>query len=147
MVPLKSGVNFSKIYRKFGDFEDAKVFYQKALDICNETGSSAKPTTLLVGGHNHMFSGDDETAMEFYREAQTVAENGESKRNMGFYKGFLHLYNNDFFSALDEFTILEKQLDDWGFDKSGLYGSKSKVKNMKFFTFANYKKKIKPGKS
>ena len=136
----------ANIDRKFGDFEAAKVFYQKALDICNETGSSAKPTTLLVGGHNHMFSGDDETAMEFYREAQTVAENGESKRNMGFYKGFLHLYNNDFFSALDEFTILEKQLDDWGFDKSGLYGSKSQVQYMKFFTLAHLQEKNKAWK-
>ena len=39
---------------------------------------------------------------------------------MGFYKGILHLYNNDFYSALDEFTELEKQLDDWGFNKSAL---------------------------
>ena len=78
----------ANIDRKDGNFEEAKKYYQKALDICNETGSSAKPTTLLVGGHNHMFSGDDETAMKFYQEAQDVAENGDSKRNMGFYKGF-----------------------------------------------------------
>ena len=136
----------ANIDRKFGDFEEAKKYYQKALDICNETGSSAKPTTLLVGGHNHMFSGDDETAMEFYKEAQDVAENGESKRNMGYYKGFLHLYNNDFYSALDEFTALEKQLDEWGFDKSGLYGSKAQVQFNKFFTLAHLQEKNKAWK-
>jgi len=51
----------ANIDRKESNFEEAKKYYQKALDICNETGSSAKPTTLLVGGHNHMFSGDNKT--------------------------------------------------------------------------------------
>ena len=103
----------ANIDRKDGNFEEAKKYYQKALDICNETGSSAKPTTLLVGGHNHMFSGDDETAMKFYQEAQDVAENGDSKRNMGFYKAILHLYNNDFYSAFAEFDKFQNQLDDY----------------------------------
>ncbi len=131
----------ANIDRKDSNFEEAKKYYQKALDICNETGSSAKPTTLLVGGHNHMFSGDDETAMKFYKEAQDVAEAGDTKRNMGYYKGILHLYNNDFYSALDEFTALEKQLDDWGFDKSGLLSSKSEVQFRKFFTLAHLQEK------
>ena len=133
----------ANIDRKESNFEEAKKYYQKALDICNETGSSAKPTTLLVGGHNHMFSGDNKTAMEFYKEAQDVAEAGETKRNMGYYKGILHLYNNDFYSALEEFTALEEQLDDWGFDKSGLLASKSEVQFRKFFTLAHLQEKEK----
>ena len=131
----------ANIDRKDSNFEEAKKYYQKALDICNETGSSAKPTTLLVGGHNHMFSGDDDTAMRFYQEAQDVAETGDSKKNMGFYKGILHLYNNDFYSALDEFTKIENQLDDWGFDKSGLLGAKGEVQFYKFFTLAHLQEK------
>lgn len=133
----------ANIDRKFSDFDDAKKFYQKALDICNETGSSAKPTTLLVGGHNHMFSGDNETAMRFYQEAQDVSETGSSKRQMGFYKGILHLYNNDFYSALDEFTKLENQLDDWGFNKASLISSKAQVQFHKFFTLAHLQEKDK----
>ena len=136
----------ANIDRKDGNFEEAKKYYQKALDICNETGSSAKPTTLLVGGHNHMFSGDDETAMKFYQEAQDVAENGDSKRNMGFYKAILHLYNNDFYSAFDEFDKLENQLDDWGFDKAGLLSSKGQVQFNKFFTLAHLQEKEKSWK-
>ena len=133
----------ANIDRKYSDFEEAKKFYQKALDICNETGSSAKPTTLLVGGHNHMFSGDNETAMKFYQEAQDVAESASSKRQMGFYKGILHLYNNDFYSALDEFTKLENQLNDWGFNKANLIGSKAQVQFHKFFTLAHLQEKDK----
>ena len=136
----------ANIDRKFSDFENAKKYYQRALDVCNETGSSLKPTTLLVAGHNYMFSGDNKTAMKFYQEAQDVSENGDSKRNMGFYKGILHLYNNDFYSALDEFTKLEKQLDDWGFNKSALVSSKGQVQYHKFFTLAHLQEKEKAWK-
>ena len=93
-----------------------------------------------------MFSGDNENAMKFYQEAQDVSENGESKRNMGYYKGILHLYNNDFYSALDEFTKLEKQLDDWGFNKSALLSSKGQVQFRKFFTLAHLQEKEKSWK-
>ena len=93
-----------------------------------------------------MLSGDNETAMKFYQEAQDVSENGDSKRNMGFYKGILHLYNNDFYSALDEFTELEKQLDDWGFNKSALVSSKGQVQYHKFFTLAHLQEKEKAWK-
>ena len=78
----------ANIDRKFSDFENAKKYYQRALDVCNETGSSLKPTTLLVAGHNYMFSGDNETAMKFYQEAQDVSENGESKEIWAIIKGF-----------------------------------------------------------
>ena len=41
-----------------------------------------------------------------------------------FIKPFCILYNNDFYSALDEFDKLENQLDDWGLNKAGLLSSK-----------------------
>ena len=133
----------ANIDRKDSNFEEAKKYYQKALDICNETGSSAKPTTLLVGGHNHMFSGDDETAMKFYKEAQEVGEDSGTKLTMANYIANLYLYNNDFYSALDEFVKTEKKLEVWGFDKAGLLDASGQLSFRKFFTLAHLQEKQK----
>ena len=80
------------------NFENAKKYYQKALDVCNETGSSAKGTTSSGSGHNYMFSGDNETSMKFYQEAQDVSEK-HSKKIWAFIKGF-YIYTTMIFIQL-----------------------------------------------
>ncbi|MFL3053026.1 MAG: hypothetical protein ACJZ15_07575 [Candidatus Neomarinimicrobiota bacterium] len=42
----------ANIERQYSNFEAAKPLYQKMVDVVNETGSSAKPTALLISGHN-----------------------------------------------------------------------------------------------
>ena len=40
---------------KYSNFEEAKPLYQKMVDVCNETGSTAKSTALTISGHNLLF--------------------------------------------------------------------------------------------
>ena len=67
------------------------------------------------------------------------------KETWAFIKDFT-FYNNDFYSAFDEFDKLENQLDDWGFDKAGLLSSKGQVQFNKFFTLAHLQEKEKSWK-
>ena len=42
----------ANIERQHSNFDEANKLYQKMVDVCNETGSTAKSTALIISAHN-----------------------------------------------------------------------------------------------
>ena len=91
----------ANIERQDSNFDEAIKLYQKIVDVCNETGSTAKGTALLVSGHNLLFSGRFDDAMLAYDEAIAIAATPQTCTILGYYKfKVAHLFENNFYLKL-----------------------------------------------
>ena len=62
----------ANIERQHSNFEEANKLYQKMVDVCNETGSTAKSTALTISAHNLLFSGQLDEFNKMYDEAIAI---------------------------------------------------------------------------
>ncbi len=101
----------ANIERADSNFEEAIKLYQNLVDVCNETGSTAKGTALLISGHNLMFSGRFDDAMRTYDEAISIANTPQTAFNYNRFKVHAHLFDNKYYEALD---LLDEMLKNVG---------------------------------
>ena len=99
----------ANIERQYSNFEEANIIYQKMIDVCNETGSTAKSTALIVSAHTLMFSGQLDNSMKRYDEAIAIAESPQTAHNLKFYKAVANLFENKFYDGLE---VLDEMMDD-----------------------------------
>ena len=125
----------ANLYRKIGDFEKAKPFYEKSIQ--KRKGSSAEGTALIVSGHNYMFSGDFETARERYNLAVQKAPIKESKFNLNNYITWSYIFQDDYTGAIQNINKIEKKLDILGFSGEALLQRKSQLSWQKFVCYAH----------
>ena len=125
----------ANLYRKIGDFEKAKPFYEKSIQ--KRKGSSAEGTALIVSGHNYMFSGDFETAREQYNLAVQKAPIKESKFNLNNYITWSYIFQDDYTGAIQNINKIEEDLDVLGFSGEALLQRKSQLSWQKFVCYAH----------
>jgi len=101
----------ANLERQYSNFEEANTLYQKMIDVCNETGSTAKSTALIVSAHTLMFSGQLENSMKRYDEAIAIASSPQTAHNLKFYKAVANLFENKFYDGLD---VLDEMMGDVG---------------------------------
>ncbi len=96
----------ANVERQYSNFEDAKPLYQKMVDIVNETGSSSKPTALLISGHNLLFNGEFDEGIKLYDEAIAIADSPQRAYGLATnFKTVGYLFKGDYYAAqslLDE---------------------------------------------
>ncbi len=97
----------ANIERQNSNFEKADELYQKLIDICNETGSTAKGTALLISAHNLMFGGNFDASMLRYDEAIAIANSPQHANNLTVFKIVAHLFSDKYYEALE---LLDEQL-------------------------------------
>ena len=123
-------------YRQLGEFEKAKPLYEQS--IKNRRGLSSEGTALIVSGHNYMFSGDLESARKNYERAIEI---NEEKANNWFilnlYLTYSYIFDNDYISAIDRLLMVERQLENKGFDKASLLQVKSRTSWHKMICYAH----------
>jgi len=125
----------ANLYRKIGDFEKAKPFYEKSLQ--KRKGSSAEGTALIVSGHNYMFSGDFETARERYDLAVQKAPIKESKFNLNNYITWSYIFQDDYTGAIQNINKIEEKLNVLGFSGEALLQRESQLSWQKFVCYAH----------
>ena len=125
----------ANLYRKIGDFEKAKPFYEKSIQ--KRKGSSAEGTALIVSGHNYMFSGDFKTAREQYDLAVQKAPIKESKFNLNNYITWSYIFQDDYTGAIKNINKIEEKLDVLGFSGEALLQRKSQLSWQKFVCYAH----------
>ena len=125
----------ANLYRKIGDFEKAKPFYEKSIQ--KRKGSSAEGTALTVSGHNYMFSGDFNTARKQYDLAVQQAPIKESKFILNNYITWSFIFQDDYTGAIQNINKTEKNLDILGFSGEALLQRKAQLSWQKFICYAH----------
>ena len=101
----------ANIERQHSNFEEANKLYQKMVDVCNETGSTAKSTALIISAHNLLFSGQLENSMTRYDEAIAISSTPQTAHNLKLYKAVANLFYDKYYNGLD---VLDEMIKDVG---------------------------------
>ena len=117
----------ANIERADSNFEEAIKLYQNLVDVCNETGSTAKGTALMLTGHNLVFSGMFDNAMATYDEAISIANTPQSAFNYNRFKVHAHLFENKYYEALDLLDEMLKNVDESSASKEGVINNTANV--------------------
>ena len=117
----------ANIERADSNFEEAIKLYQNLVDVCNETGSTAKGTALLISGHNLLFSGQFENAMNTYDEAISIANTPQNAFNYNRFKVHAHLFENKYYEALDLLDEMLKTVDESSASKEGVIDNTAEI--------------------
>ena len=102
----------ANIERQNSNFEEGNKLYQKMIDVCNETGSTAKGRALLVSAHNLMFSGKFDQSMNRYDEAVAISETPNQAFQRRLYQVVAHLFENKYYEALDQLDEMAKTVNE-----------------------------------
>ena len=90
----------ANVERQYSNFEGAKPLYQKMVDVVNETGSSSKPTALLISGHNLLFNGEFDKGIKMYDEAIAIADSPQRAYGLTTnFKTVGYLFKGDYYAA------------------------------------------------
>tara|TARA_Y100001958_G_C21239967_1_gene567364 strand:+ start:227 stop:1735 length:1509 start_codon:yes stop_codon:yes gene_type:complete len=133
----------ANIERNASNFEEANKLYQKMIDVCNENGSLLKTTALLISGHNLMFSGDTEKAMNNYNEGIAIAATPQRQHNITFYKVYAHLLDNNYYEALNTLDGMLEIADQTSTSKERVIGNKAVIYWNKMMVHAHNQEKEK----
>tara|TARA_B100000676_G_scaffold300575_1_gene346445 strand:- start:4078 stop:5667 length:1590 start_codon:yes stop_codon:yes gene_type:complete len=125
----------ANVYRQLGQFEKAKPLYEKSIE--KRKGRSSEPTAYLVSGHNYMFSGDLETARKRYNRAIELEKEPNWKFVLSFYLTVSHIFDNDYYGALDNINKVEKGLSLYNFDEVSLLSRKRDISWQKLVCYAH----------
>ena len=117
----------ANIERQDSNFDEAIKLYQNLVDVCNETGSTAKGTALLISGHNLLFSGRFDDAMLAYDEAIDIADTPQRALGYNRFKVHAHLFENKYFEALDLLDEMLENVDESSTSKERVIGSTADI--------------------
>ncbi len=101
----------ANIERQHSNFDEANKLYQKMVDVCNETGSTAKSTALIISAHNLLFSGQLDNSMTRYDEAIAISESPQTAHNLKLYKAVANLFYDKYYEGLE---VLDEMMKDVG---------------------------------
>jgi len=126
----------ANVYRQLGQFEKAKPLYEKSIE--KRKGLSSEGTAYLVSGHNYMFGGDLKIARERYASAiKLVEENPNSWFFLNQYLTYSYIFDNDYIGAIDNISIVERQLGERGFDEITLLQRMGQASWQKMICYAH----------
>ena len=141
MIDARPNAAFSyqlraNVERQYGNFKAAAPLYQKMVDVAEETDSELIGGAYNVFAHNHLFSGDSQTARTYYDKAINLSRSPLAKVNLYFYKLQSYLFQDDYNGALKIAEELENQIDQFGFTQTSLNQQKSRIEFFKFISNA-----------
>jgi len=127
----------ANIERQYSNFEGAKPLYEKMVEIVNETGSSSKPTALLISGHNLLFNGEFDEGIKLYDEAIAIADSPQRAYGLATnFKTVGYLFKGDYYAAqsllddvyktIDQTSNFEEQVNN---NKSNLFWTKMMIQS------------------
>ena len=127
----------ANIERQYSNFEGAKPLYEKMVEIVNETGSSAKPTALLISGHNLLFNGEFDEGIKLYDEAIAISDSPQRAYGLATnFKTVGYLFKGDYYAAqslldevyetIDQTSNSEEQINN---NKSNLFWTKMMIQS------------------
>ncbi|SVA90603.1 uncharacterized protein METZ01_LOCUS143457 [marine metagenome] len=125
----------ANVYRQLGEFEKAKPLYEKSIE--KRKGRSSESTAYLVSGHNYMFSGDLKTARERYNKAIELQKEPNWKFVLSFYLTVSHIFDNDYYGALDNINKVEEGLSSYNFDDVSLVSRQRDISWQKLVCYAH----------
>jgi len=125
----------ANVYRQLGEFEKAKPLYEKSIE--KRKGRSSESTAYLVSGHNYMFSGDLKTARERYDKAIELQKEPNWKFVLSFYLTVSHIFDNDYYGALDNINKVEEALSSYNFDDVSLVSRQRDISWQKLVCYAH----------
>tara|TARA_Y100000590_G_scaffold421891_1_gene526043 strand:- start:2146 stop:3648 length:1503 start_codon:yes stop_codon:yes gene_type:complete len=99
----------ANIERQDSNFDEANKLYQRMVDVCNETGSTAKSTALIISAHNLLFSGQLQNSMKRYDEAIAISESPQTAHNLKLYKAVANLFYDKYYDGLG---VLNQMMED-----------------------------------
>ena len=125
----------ANVYRQLGEFEKAKPLYEKSIE--KRKGRSSESTAYLVSGHNYMFSGDLKTARERYDKAIELEKEPNWKFILSFYLTISHIFDNDYYGALDNINKVEDGLSSYNFDDVSFLSRQRDISWQKLVCYAH----------
>ena len=131
----------ANIERNKSNFEEANKLYQKMIDVCNENGSLLKTTALLISGHNLMFSGDTQKAMENYDEGIAIASTPQRQHDVTFYKVYAHLLEDNYYDAINVLDEMLRIVEQTSTSKENIVGNKASIYWNKMMVHAHNQEK------
>tara|TARA_B100000676_G_scaffold63237_1_gene62671 strand:- start:2612 stop:4114 length:1503 start_codon:yes stop_codon:yes gene_type:complete len=102
----------ANIERQHSNFDEANKLYQKMVDVCNETGSTAKSTALIISAHNLLFSGQLNNSMTRYDEAIAISESPQTAHNLKLYKAVANLFYDKYYEGLEVLNEMMKDVSE-----------------------------------
>ena len=117
----------ANIERQHSNFDEANKLYQKMVDVCNETGSTAKSTALIISAHNLLFSGQLNTSMTRYDEAIAISESPQTAHNLKLYKAVANLFYDKYYEGLEVLNEMMKDVSETSASQERVNGNTAQI--------------------
>ena len=117
----------ANIERQHSNFDEANKLYQKMVDVCNETGSTAKSTALIISAHNLLFSGQLNNSMTRYDEAIAISESPQTAHNLKLYKAVANLFYDKYYEGLEVLNEMMKDVSETSASQEAVNGNTAQI--------------------
>tara|TARA_S200000501_G_scaffold98822_1_gene92229 strand:+ start:317 stop:1819 length:1503 start_codon:yes stop_codon:yes gene_type:complete len=117
----------ANIERQHSNFDEANKLYQKMVDVCNETGSTAKSTALIISAHNLLFSGQLSNSMTRYDEAIAISESPQTAHNLKLYKAVANLFYDKYYEGLEVLNEMMKDVSETSASQEAVNGNTAQI--------------------
>lgn len=117
----------ANIERQHSNFDEANKLYQKMVDVCNETGSTAKSTALIISAHNLLFSGQLNNSMTRYDEAIAISESPQTAHNLKLYKAVANLFYDKYYEGLEVLNEMMKDVSETSASQERVNGNTAQI--------------------
>jgi len=117
----------ANIERQHSNFDEANKLYQKMVDVCNETGSTAKSTALIISAHNLLFSGQLNNSMTRYDEAIAISESPQTAHNLKLYKAVANLFYDKYYEGLEVLNEMMKDVSETSASQEAVNGNTAEI--------------------